>query len=106
MEKAYKFRTYPTQEQVVLLQKTFGCVRYVYNHYLDKRQTLYKTEQHIMGYKECSNDLTRLKKELIWLKEPDSIALQVTLENLQNAYDNFFEAKKRGEKNWGLPAFK
>jgi len=106
VEKAYKFRIYPTDVQIVQLQKTFGCVRYVYNYYLDKRQTLYKTEQRIMGYKACSDDLTRLKKELIWLKEPDSIALQATLENLQNAYDNYFEAKKRGKTNWGMPVFK
>ena len=106
MEKAYRFRIYPTIEQELLLQKTFGCVRYVYNYYLDKRQTLYKAEQLTMGYKACSEDLTRLKKDLIWLKEPDSIALQSTLENLQYAYDSYFEAKKRGEKNRGLPVFK
>jgi len=90
MEKAYKFRIYPTQEHEVLLRKTFGCVRYIYNYYLDKRQTLYKAENKVMSYKQCSEDLTKLKKELVWLKEPDSIALQASLEHLQTAYDNFF----------------
>jgi len=106
MEKAYKFRIYPTPEQDVLLRKSFGCVRFVYNHYLDKRMTLYKESHKTMGYKECSADLTLLKRELNWLKEPDSIALQATLEHLQDAYDNFFAARERGDKNWGLPAFK
>jgi len=106
MEKAYKFRIYPNAEQIILFQKTFGCVRYVYNYYLAKRQTLYKDSKQIMGYSACSSDLTRLKKENEWLKEPDSIALQSALENLQNAYDNYFEAIKRGEKNHGLPMFK
>ena len=37
MEKAYKFRIYPTKEQEIMFQKNFGCVRYVYNHYLEMR---------------------------------------------------------------------
>jgi len=106
MEKGYKFRIYPTAEQEVLIRKTFGCARYVYNYYLNKRQELYKAEQKTMGYKECSADLTRLKKELLWLKEPDSIALQATLESQQDAYDNFFAARERGDSKWGFPAFK
>ena len=35
MEKAYKFRFYPTKTQITILNCTFGCVRYVYNHFLD-----------------------------------------------------------------------
>jgi putative transposase len=78
----------------------------VYNYYLDKRRELYKSDKKVMGYKECSEDLTRLKKGLGWLREPDSIALQASLEHLQVAYDNFCEARKRGEKGWGFPSFK
>ena len=33
--KAYKFRLYPTDNQKELIHKTFGCVRFVYNHFLD-----------------------------------------------------------------------
>jgi len=106
MEKAYRFRIYPTPEQESLLRKTFGCVRYVYNYYLDKRITLYKESRQVMGYKACSADLTALKKELVWLGEPDSIALQSTLKNLQSAYDNYFAAHERGDSKWGLPRFK
>ena len=106
MEKGYKFRIYPTKSQEVLLRKTFGCVRYVYNSYLAKRQELYRTSGQTMGYKECSKDLTQLKQELVWLKEPDSIALQSALEHLQHAYDCYFDARERGDKNWGLPSFK
>ena len=35
MYKAYKFRLYPNDEQIVLINKTFGSVRYTYNYYLD-----------------------------------------------------------------------
>ncbi|MHB9334393.1 helix-turn-helix domain-containing protein, partial [Fusobacterium polymorphum] len=44
MEKAYKFRFYPTKTQIKILNCTFGCVRYVYNHFLDLKQKLYKAE--------------------------------------------------------------
>ena len=106
MEKGYRFRIYPDREQETLIRKTFGCVRYVYNYYLGKRQALYKTEKKTMNFKACSGDLTKLKKELVWLKEPDSIALQSSLENLQEAYDHCFDARKRGDARWGLPVFK
>jgi len=106
MEKGYRFRIYPTRKQEGLLRKIFGCVRFVYNYYLNKRQALYKSENKTMGYKECSADLTQLKKELVWLKEPDSIALQSSLGDLQNAYDNYFDARERGDNKRGLPAYK
>jgi len=106
VEKGYKFRIYPTPEQEALIRKTFGCARFVYNYYLDKRQALYKAEQRAMGHNDCSADLTQLKKGLEWLKEPDSIALQASLEHLRDAYDNFFAARERGDGSWGFPAFK
>ena len=106
VEKGYKFRVYPTPAQVEQICRTFGSCRFVYNHYLDIRQVLYKADKTVMGYKACSADLTQLKKELEWLREPDSIALQASLEHLQDAYDNYFEARERGDKGWGLPAFK
>jgi len=36
--KAYKFRLYPSEKQTILIHKTFGCVRFVYNHYLAKQE--------------------------------------------------------------------
>lgn len=55
MEKTYEYRIYPNKVQQVLLQKTFGCVRFVYNHYLALRKDTPLT------YFACSKDLTRLK---------------------------------------------
>ena len=79
MERAYKFRIYPDAEQEKLIQKTLGCVCFVYNHYLDKRIELYKTEAKSLGYNACSADLTELKKQIVWLKEVDATALQASL---------------------------
>ena len=100
MEKAYKFRIYPNKQQEELINKTFGCCRYIYNKFLAKRIELYENNKETYSYKQCSSDLTNLKKELAWLKEVDSISLQSSLKDLENAYKRFFKEKI------GFPKFK
>lgn len=99
--KAYKFRIYPNKEQKVLFAKTFGCVRLVYNYYLDRKIRAYETDKSTLSYNDCSKDLVPLKKEKEFLKEVDSISLQQSLRHLDNAYQNFFRDKKIG-----FPKFK
>ena len=103
MEKSYKYRIYPNKLQKQILARTFGCVRFVYNHYLDKRIKAYKEDKTILGYTKCSTDLTKLKKlsEYEWLNDVDSTALQSSLKNLDTAFKNFFEQPKAG-----FPKFK
>ena len=105
IEKSYKFRIYPTKEQEVLIQKTFGCTRFVFNRYLANRIEAYKSNKQTINYNACSADLTVLKKELVWLKEVDAVALQSSLKDLDFAYQNFFRRVKKGEKP-GFPRFK
>lgn len=105
MEKSYKFRIYPTKEQAILIQKTFGCTRFVFNKYLSKRIEAYQTDKQTINYNACSADLTQLKKELEWLKEVDAVALQSSLKDLDTSYQNFFRRVKKGEKP-GFPHFK
>lgn len=100
LEKAYKYRIYPNKQQQELLSKTFGCCRYVYNYYLDKRITMYKKEQESLTFYQSCKDLTSLKKELEWLKEVDSTALQSSLKDLDVAYQKFFK------EHSGFPKFK
>lgn len=90
MIKSLKVRIYPNKKQEELIIKTFGYVRYVYNYYLDKRIKQYKNCKKSLSYNECSKDLTSLKKELEWLKEPDKFSLQSSLKNLDEAYKRFF----------------
>ena len=99
MEKTYKFRIYPNKEQEVLIQKTFGCTRFVYNYFLDLRSTECKNNNKKLNYYDTCRLLTQLKKENDWLKEVDSMALQKSLKNLDNAYKKFFEGG-------GYPKFK
>ena len=101
MHKAYKFRLYPNKEQQVLLAKTFGCVRLVYNHYLDIKTTFYKETGKSLSYTKCAADLVSFKKENPFLQEVDSISLQQALRHLDVAFQNFFR-----DKTVGYPKFK
>ena len=105
MEYTYKFRIDPTEEQKTFIQRTFGCVRFVYNHYLAKRKVAYQERKETMNYYTCSSDMTSLKKELAWLKEVDATALQSSLRNLETAFGNFFQGAKKGNQV-GYPKFK
>ena len=105
MERSYKFRLYPNREQEVLIQKTFGCVRFVYNHFLDERIQQYNQTGKAPTRFQQDKSLTTLKKNLEWLREPDKCALQETLKNLDAAYQNFFRRVKQGER-LGFPHFK
>ena len=91
MYKSIKLRIYPNKKQEDLIIKTFGCSRFVYNYYLDKKIKLYEEKRENLSYNQCSKDLTGLKKELEWLREPDKFSLQASLENLNSAYDRFFK---------------
>jgi putative transposase len=98
--KAFKYRLYPTNEQKTLLNKHFGCSRFVYNWGLETRIKEYQETQKSLSSIELSARLTKLKQELKWLGEVNSQALQASLRNLDNAYTRFFRQKK------GFPKFK
>lgn len=100
MEKSYKYRIYPNKKQKEMIAKTFGCCRFVYNHYLAKRIKMYEQNKESFSYYQCCNDLTNLKSELEWLREADSTALQSSLKDLDNAYQKFFK------EHAGYPKFK
>jgi putative transposase len=76
IHKAYKFRLYPTNEQQVLIGKTIGCSRFVFNHFLSEWNQTYEDTGTGLSYATCSANLTALKKEAdtLWLQEVDSIA--------------------------------
>ncbi|MFF2532217.1 IS200/IS605 family element RNA-guided endonuclease TnpB [Brevibacillus sp. NPDC058079] len=98
--KAFRFRIYPTQEQIALIQKTIGCSRFVFNHFLDKWNHTYQETGTGLSYNTCTTELPTLKKIFAWLKEVDSIALQSAVRNLADAFGRF--RQKQNEK----PRFK
>lgn len=106
MEYSYKFRIYPTSEQESLIQRTFGCCRYVFNYYLADRQENYRMTGKSPTRFQQSYDLTMIKQRIEWLKDVDAIALQSELQNLDFAFQNFFRRVRKGVKPYGYPQFK
>ena len=105
MEYSYKFRIYPTRTQEDLIQRTFGCCRFVFNHFLAQRMEMYKESGKAPTRFQQDKELTVLKEELEWLKEVDATALQASIQSLDTAYQNFFRRVKQGGKP-GYPRFK
>lgn len=101
MLKSHKFRLYPNKEQETLIQKTFGCVRFVYNQCLAYKIDKYKNENISLSKFDVINYKNQvLKTEYLWLKEVDKWALDNAVMNLDSAYQKFF--KEHG----GFPKFK
>lgn len=100
MHRAFKFRLYPTKAQATLINKSIGCSRFTFNHFLAKWNEQYEQMGKGLTYNTCSALLTLLKKELEWLKEVDATALQNALKNLADAFSRFFQ--KQNDK----PRFK
>ena len=95
IHRAYKFRLYPTSDQVALIHKTFGCTRFVYNYCLDlKRNNKYLTKFDLI------KELPKLKKEYPFLKEVDSMSLQNAIADLMVGFS------KQENNHGGYPKFK
>ena len=103
MNKTFEYRIYPSTSQQELLQKTFGCCRWVYNKALTLRQEEYAAGVKMRSINSYITLIPQWKKtEAPWLSEVDSIALQQSLRNLDKAYKNFF----RDPGKIGFPKFK
>jgi len=102
MLKSYKYKLKPSEEQIVLLNKHFGSVRFVYNFFLNERKKEYETNKQSLNYYDNAKSLTELKKqeEFSWLNEINSQSVQSSLKNLEGAYNGFFK------KRTGFPKFK
>ena len=105
MEKGYEFRLYPKGWQEGLLARNFGCVRWVYNRFLEEYIRVFKETGKSLTYNKCSKLLTQLKtqEDTAWLAEAEAAALQQSLRNLDRAFDNFSKRRKQG---MGFPNFK
>jgi putative transposase len=97
VKRAYKYRFYPTPEQVGLLNRTFGSVRYVYNRALAERSRAWTQEQRRVTFAETCRMLTGWKNDpdTAWLYQVSNVALQQGLQHLQNAYVNFWAKRAK-----------
>ena len=94
VDKAFKVRIYPSEEQKVLIDKTFGCARYIYNFFLNLKQRLYEYRNISLSYNHMSKILTELKKHKLWLKEVDKWSLTNAVKYLYFAYQMFFKGSR------------
>jgi len=102
MYKSFKFRIYPNKEQTVLLNKSFGCTRFIYNYYLSN----IKENNYQDAYSNISDYVNYLKYEYVFLQEVDSTLIRKTLfhldDNLKKYYNNGFgypKYKSKFDKN-------
>lgn len=102
-DKGYKYRLYPTLKQRRFMNRCIGCCRFVYNWALAQKKEAYTNGTSLSIGKDISPKLPELKKENPWLGETDAIALISELNDLYDAYQNFF---KNREKGCGFPKFK
>lgn len=112
MLKSYKYRLSPNKAQIELLNKHFGCCRFIYNLALETRNNAYATHRKSLNYYDLAHQLTDLKKDVTWLKEVSVAALQQSLIDLEAAFTHFFKHKseypifknKIGKQSYRLPS--
>ena len=88
MYKTFRFRMYPDDNQIVLIHKTFGCYRFIYNHFL----SICKDNGFRNAF-DMIKELPNLNNKYEWLKEVDSCSLRCAIFNLEDAYKNFFSKR-------------
>lgn len=98
----YKFRLYPTKEQLGSLNQVAGNCRFVWNYFLAKEIDQYKIDKKFNFFNKNSQDLTSLKKDLQWLQLSPAVSLQQTIRNLNQTLKQSFKGKTKK----GFPRFK
>ena len=111
VHKALKVRIYPSKEQKVILNKTFGCCRVVYNERLSEHIEYYNTYKDNPDKPKFKGTLPKELRETKypWLGDNTiAEALIQSLRNCESAYSNFFKSlkKQRKGKKVGYPKFK
>lgn len=103
VDKAFKYRIYPNAAQRSLIERTFGCCRWVYNQALAMRKEAYSRGEKAPGVYEVMKLIPSWKATVApWLADVDSIPLRQALRDLDRAYKGFF----RSPGKVGFPKFK
>lgn len=115
INRTYRFRLYPNKVQTDLLEKHFGCARFVYNYFLNQRIEQYKLTGKSDNYYAQAKNLTELKNQeaTAWLRDVSAQTLQFSIRCLEAAYINFFQKRakfprfksKRSKNSFTVPSF-
>lgn len=113
--KGYQYRLYPTEDQKIFFEKSFGCVRFVKNYLLEYRTSQYQNHQISISNNQSIKYIKILKDtpEFSWLKEVNSQSLQQSIIDLNTAFDRFFKKisgypifkSKRDKQSFKIPQF-
>lgn len=116
INKSFKLRIYPNVSQTILINKTFGCCRLLYNLHLEERLNFYKNNIQPIENKSERNkiwktfkpkEVTAWKAEYSFMKEISSQALASSKLFCDNAFSNFFKSNNKSRKGFaGFPKFK
>jgi len=108
MIKAFKYRIYPNQEQKQLLCSTFGHNRFMWNHMLSERISIYEQlkDDKEQLFKHKYRTEKEYKADFVFLSEVDSVTLQQTRLNLNQSYQNFYRKVRKNATEKGFPKFK
>jgi putative transposase len=99
MLRAYRYRIYPTPEQQVMIEKTFGVCRFVYNAALETKAYAWLAARKNLTSIDLCYQLPDLKEGFPWIGEVDSQAVQAAVKKLDGAFEHFFAGA-------GYPKFK
>jgi putative transposase len=113
VKKAFKFRIFPNEKQIELINKTIGCSRFVFNFFLAKQKEKdvywYIAEEMKQNGQLPTNNwegdyfnkyesvkaVRQLKEHYPFLKEVDSISLQKSVENLAESYQRYYKKQNK-----------
>ncbi len=96
--KAIKVKIYPKKHQKTLIEKHFGCSRFIYNFGLNLKSELYTKEKKSISIYEIQKEIPKMYEEKPWLKEVNSQSLQQSLKDLESAYSHFFKQNNQFPK--------
>ena len=110
--KSLKIRLYPTEDQKILLNKTFGCCRLLYNERLAEHKEWYSQNKDLpkdQRSKFKGKSPKQLREEKYeFLSEVIAEPLINSQRNCEQAFSNFFKSssEQRKGKKVGYPKFK
>ena len=99
MLRAYKTEINPTEEQKVLIHKTIGTCRFIYNFYIAHNKEVYEKEKKFVSGMDFSkwlnNDFIPSNSDYSWIKEVSSKSVKKSIMDAECAFKKFFKKKAK-----------
>ena len=100
IEKGFKYRIYPKNNQIEQIEIMFKAKRYVWNYFLNINKHRLNHHKSVLNYTKMSKLLTLLKRKQAWLNQCEKSVLQNTIKYQYQTFLKFFK------KECGFPKFK